>query len=117
MPIPSSPPVGAIAYGRSGVGYPITRLEGASVVLRTKNGLLRVPLSAIQRWKPPPQEPLEQTKPIEVGDTVQLKGTCRTYRVVRLYQTYCGQGEYQDWAELEGPCGAAFWPVEQLEVT
>lgn len=108
--------VGAIAYGESGIGYPIFQLEGSSVVLRTKNGLFRVPLSAIQHWETPPKKPLEPDRDLEVGHTVQLKRTSRTYQVIRMYQTYCGQGEYEDWAELEGPCGPAHWPVGQLEI-
>ena len=57
----SNPPIGAIAYGRSGVGGIITEIEaeayapsfGNRVVLRFPDGLKRVPISAIVRWELP----------------------------------------------------------------
>lgn len=114
MPIPSSPPVGAIAYGESGIGYPISQLEGTSVVLRTSTGLLRVPLTSIHHWELP--KPLEPRQPIDVGDKVQLKGTQRTYQVTRVYSVYRCQNTYEHWAELEGSNGSAHWLIGQLLV-
>ncbi|KGF73194.1 hypothetical protein DO97_01365 [Neosynechococcus sphagnicola sy1] len=49
----SNPPVGAIAFGRSGVGYPVKQVEGERVVLQTPIGLKRVPWSAVIHWQFP----------------------------------------------------------------
>lgn len=54
----SSPPIGAIAYGRLGIGYPITALEAERVILKTPAGLKRVPIEAITRWEHPTAPPL-----------------------------------------------------------
>ena len=112
--ISNTPPIGAIAFGKSGIGHPITRLESSSVVLQTSNGLLRVPLTSVQHWE------LPKPKPLKVGDTVQLKGTDRRYQVIQIYSVYrglvSGESVFEDWAELETPTGQiAYWKVQQLE--
>jgi hypothetical protein len=49
----SPPPVGAISFGQSGVGYPVTQVEDDCLVLTTPNGLKRVSWSAVIRWEVP----------------------------------------------------------------
>jgi hypothetical protein len=56
MPTSSKPPVGAIAFGKSGIGCPVTQVKGDRAVLQTPNGVKRVPLSAIVRWQFPAQK-------------------------------------------------------------
>lgn len=110
-------PIGSVVYGRQGNQYQVIGIDADRIILKFPNGThKRVLRSIIHHWAPTSQKPLGQPKAIEVGDTVQLKGTGRTYRVLRLHPVYCGQGEYQDWAKLEGPCGAAHWLVGQLEI-
>ena len=53
MPTISNPPVGAVAYGRSGVGHVIAALKADRVILKTSDGLKRVPLEAVVRWELP----------------------------------------------------------------
>jgi hypothetical protein len=49
---------GAIAFGSSGIGCTVIRVEGDLVVLSCPDGLAkRVPLSAIVRWEMPQPEP------------------------------------------------------------
>ncbi|MBW4552607.1 MAG: hypothetical protein KME35_16090 [Aphanocapsa sp. GSE-SYN-MK-11-07L] len=50
--------IGAIAYGRSGVGYPVKEVKGDRLVLRTPNGLKRVPWGAVIQWELPAVPPL-----------------------------------------------------------
>jgi hypothetical protein len=45
---------GAIAIGNTGIGYPVTQIEGDRLVLKTPDGLKRVPWSAVIRWELPP---------------------------------------------------------------
>ena len=49
----SSPPPGAIAFGESGSGYPLVRIEGNRWILQGPSGLIRVPAHAVVRWLPP----------------------------------------------------------------
>ena len=49
----SSPPIGAIGFGKSGVGYPLVRAEGDRLVLRSPQGLIRIPAHSIVRWEVP----------------------------------------------------------------
>jgi hypothetical protein len=64
----SKPPVGAIAFGRSGVPCIVTALESERVVLRCPDGAsLRVPLTAIARWELPGVPTIPTP-----GDRVQL---------------------------------------------
>jgi hypothetical protein len=60
----SSPPVGAIAFGRSGNSGIITALEADRIVLRCPDGVKRVPLEAIARWEMP--------KPLKVADRAAI---------------------------------------------
>jgi hypothetical protein len=53
----SKPPVGAIAFGQSGVGYPVKEVEGDRLVLQTPSGLKRVPWGAVIRWEVPAATP------------------------------------------------------------
>jgi hypothetical protein len=54
MPTISKPQVGAVAFGRSGLGYIIEALEADRILLRTPSGLKRVPLGAVIRCELPP---------------------------------------------------------------
>jgi hypothetical protein len=56
MPMTSSPPIGAIAYSRSGNACTVAQVEDGRVMLNCPSGSVRVPLSAIVRWEIP--EPL-----------------------------------------------------------
>ena len=69
----SNPPIGAIAYGRSGVGGIVTEVEIDRVVLRFSDGLKRVPISAIARWELPASK-VKQHK-LDLGDRVRYVGT------------------------------------------
>jgi hypothetical protein len=110
----SKPPVGVIAYGRSGAGYIIEALEADRIVLKTPSGLKRVPFDAVIRWEPP-----LSPKPIEVGERVQLKGTQAEYVVIELYDHFMGwkDGErtYEQWARLQtSDHKPATWKLTQL---
>jgi hypothetical protein len=111
----SKPPIGAIAFGRSGVGHIITALETDRVVLRCPDGLKRVPLDAVIRWELSPSP----TTPIP-GQQVRLKGTDRTYTLTEIYRVYCGRGSddqpfYEQWARLQTNEGKpAHWKLSQL---
>jgi hypothetical protein len=63
----SEPPVGAIAFGKSGIGCTVTQVEGDRVVLQTPSGLKRVPIAAIACWKMPTQK-------LKPGDRVRYIG-------------------------------------------
>lgn len=112
----SKPPVGAIAFGRSGIGHIITALEADRVVLRCPDGLKRVPLGAVIRWELPPEP-----RPIQVGDRVRLNGTQAEYTVIELYDHFMGWEDgdrtYETWARLTTPDGKpATWKIQQLEI-
>ena len=108
-------PIGSIVHGRQGNEYRVIGIDADQIILEFPDGShKRVLQSVIHRWELPPN-PLEHSS-IEVDGIAHLKGTKRKYRVIRMYQVFRGQDSYEQWAELEGPCGAAFWPVEQLEV-
>jgi hypothetical protein len=112
----SKPPVGAIAYGRSGAGYTIAALEANRIILKTSSGLKRVPLDAVIRWELPPSP-----KALEPGQQVKLKGTDRTYTLIEIYRAYCGRGSddqpfYEQWARLKTvDHKPATWKLNQLE--
>ncbi len=109
----SKPQVGAIAFGRSGVGHIITALEADRVVLKCSDGLKRVPLTAVIRWELP--------RPLEVGDRVRLKNTERQYTITELYDHFMGldsndERTYEQWARLKTDDGKpANWKLRQLE--
>lgn len=111
----SNPPVGAIAFGRSGVGCIIEALEANRIILKTPTGLKRVPLDAVIRWELPASTPLAPVR------QVKLKGTSQTYTLVETYQVYCGRGSddqpfYEEWAKLTtSDCKPAHWKLSQLE--
>lgn len=63
----SKPPVGAIAFGKSGIGCTVTQIEGDRLVLQTPNGTKRVPIAAIVRWEMPTQK-------LKQGDRVRYIG-------------------------------------------
>lgn len=105
MPMISSPPIGAIAYSKSGTGCPVVQVEGDRVTVLCSDGKLkRVPLSAIARWEPPKRNPYASDRwlfdpPKQVGDRVvirnltaclkhhprlSLDSQCAEYRVVRV---------------------------------
>lgn len=70
----SNPPIGAIAYGRSGNACTVTQVEGDRVLLSCPAGFVRVPRSAIVRWETPGSgqpstPPAPQFKP---GDLVEV---------------------------------------------
>jgi hypothetical protein len=93
MPTISEPPVGAIAYGRSGVPCIVTALESERVVLRCPDGAsLRVPLTAIARWELPPELVSELAKaPVKVlavGDHVLINSINATGIVAQLDNQY-----------------------------
>lgn len=117
MLMSSNPPVGAIAFGRSGVGHIIKALEANRIILKTPSGLKRVPLDAVVRWElPAPTAPAP-------GQQVRLKGTDQTYTLTEIYEVYCGRGPddercYEQWAKLQASDGKpATWKLSQLEVT
>jgi hypothetical protein len=115
MPTISKPPVGAIAFGRSGVGHIITALEADRIVLRCPDGLKRVPLGAVIRWELPPEP-----KTLTPGHRVRLKNTQAEFVVTEIYQHYMGLEDgdrtYERWARLQADDGKpAHWKVCQLE--
>lgn len=112
----SSPPPGAIAYGRSGAGYIIEALEANRIILKTSSGLKRVPLDAVIRWELPPSP-----KALSAGQQVRLKSTDRIYTLIEIYRAYCGRGSddqpfYEQWARLKtADDRPATWKLNQLE--
>jgi hypothetical protein len=112
----SKPPVGALAWGRSGVGCIIEALEANRIILKTPSGLKRVPFDAVIRWELP-----AVPKPIQIGDRVRLKNTALEFVVVEIYDHFMGleDGErtYETWAKLTTEDGRpAHWKLNQLEV-
>jgi hypothetical protein len=112
----SKPPVGALAWGRSGVGCIIEALEANRIILKTPSGLKRVPFDAVIRWELP-----AVPKPIQIGDRVRLKNTALEFVVVEIYDLFTGleDGErtYETWARLKtSDDRAAFWKLSQVEV-
>jgi hypothetical protein len=109
-----SPPIGAIAMGKSGIGYPVVHIESDRLVLQTPDGLKRVPWSAVIRWEIP-----QIAKPPSVGDWVQLQNTPTRYLVLTIFEVYAGLDNepiHEPWAKLEGQDGElAFWKQGQLE--
>jgi hypothetical protein len=114
MPTNSSPPVGAIAFGRSGVGCIIEALEANRVILKTPNGLKRVPFDAIIRWElsAVPNEPT-------VGDRVKLKNTHLFYTLIDVFEVpywINGDRTVELWARCQNIEGRiATWKLGQLE--
>jgi hypothetical protein len=81
----SNPPIGAIAYGQSGVGGIITRYEADRVVLRLPDGLKRVPIDAIDRWELPAPS-VKLITQFQIDDRVRYTGSNR-----HLQQQYAGE--------------------------
>jgi hypothetical protein len=113
----SRPPIGAIAFGRSGLGHIITALEADRVVLRCPDGLMRVPLGAVIRWELP-----AKPKTLTPGQRVLLKNTALEFVVIDIYDHFMGwvDGErtYEQWAELQTndvDGRPAHWKIQQLE--
>jgi D-serine deaminase-like pyridoxal phosphate-dependent protein len=110
----SKPPVGAIAYGRSGLGYIIEALEADRILLTTPSGLKRVPLDAVIRWElPAPINPAP-------GQRVRLKGTHAEYMVIEIYDHFMGWKDgdrtTETWARLKtADSKPATWKLSQLE--
>jgi hypothetical protein len=112
----SSPVVGAIAFGRSGTGHVIAALDADRVILKTSEGLKRVPLAAIARW----EMPAVPTTPA-LGQRVRLKNTVLEYVVIELYDHFMGwvDGErtFEAWARLQADDSRpAHWKINQLEI-
>ena len=113
----SNPPVGALAYGRSGKPAVIEALEADRVLLRTPNGLKRVPLEAVVRWELPalPKIPTP-------GQRVRLKRTQLEYMLIETYSVRCGldadgSPSFEQWAKLQNEVSTvASWKLQQLEV-
>jgi hypothetical protein len=110
----SSPPIGSIAFGRSGAGYPVIEVHADRIVLKKDDRPWAVNPVAIARWELP--------RPIQPGDRVRLKGTQAEYTVVEVYSVRCGRDEndepfFEQWARLETSDGKpATWKIQQLEV-
>jgi hypothetical protein len=113
----SSPPIGAIAFGKSGAGYPVIDVHPDRIVLKRADGPWAVSPAAVICWELPPE-----STPIQVGDRVRLKGAGRVYTVVEIYDHYVGRDSngdrsYETWARLKAQDGkAAHWKLRQLEV-
>lgn len=113
--------VGLIAVGKSGKKYPVVAVEENHVILIfPDHSRKRVPKAVVQSWE------LPKASPLEVNDTVQLQGTDRLYRVVRLYQSSVNTKasssledfQNEDWAELRTQKGkTAYWKVGQLKTS
>jgi hypothetical protein len=114
MPTISEPPVGAIAFGRSGVGCIIEALEANRVILKTPNGLKRVPFDAVIHWELPaaPKVPA-------VGDRVKLKNTNLFYTIIEVFEVpywISGYRTVEMWARCQIVEGRmATWKLGQLE--
>jgi D-serine deaminase-like pyridoxal phosphate-dependent protein len=111
----SSPPIGAIAFGKSGAGYPVIEVRPDRIVLKRADGPWAVSPMAIVRWE------LPAPRPIQPGDRVRLKGTQAEYVVIELYQHFMGLEDgdrtYETWAWLTTADGKpARWKMQQLEV-
>lgn len=108
-----SPPLGAIAIGRSGTRAIITALEADRVILRFPDGALKpVKVEAITRWEMPAQ--------LQPGQRCRLTGTDRTYTLIETYEHFMGWHDgdrtYEAWARLKTAEGnPATWKLIQLE--
>jgi hypothetical protein len=106
------PIVGAIAFGRSGAGYPVIEVHPDRIVLKRDGRPWAVNPVAIVRWEP---------KPIQTGDRVRLKNTALEFLVIETYAHFMGwvDGDrtYEAWARLQTSDGKpAHWKLSQLEV-
>jgi hypothetical protein len=136
----ASPPIGAIAFGKSGIPYQVIECHSQRVTLRCPDeSLIDVEPSAIVRWEHCVDAKGESEskvsfanfqpkadQPPTVGDWVRLRGGDAIaqnprYRVLELFQVYAGvkNGEpiHEVWAKLQGHDGGlAYWKLNQLEV-
>jgi hypothetical protein len=62
-----SPPVGAIAFGRSGAGYPVIGVQPDRILLKRDGAPWAVNPVAIVRWELPP---LPTANPFPIGTAV-----------------------------------------------
>jgi hypothetical protein len=130
MPQQSSPipPIGAIAYGESGVGFEVIDYDGECIIVDSPDCELCVPLSAILRWETPvSHEGVEEqryrlekllqatqlmklTVDIETDSDIVLAGTIGT-AVEPLIEGFV-------WVKFENslrPCMVRFSELERLE--
>lgn len=110
----SSPPIGAIAFGKSGAGYPVIEVHPDRIVLKRDGQPWEVDPVAIASWEMPSPQPLE------VGDRVRLKNTNREYTITEIRDVRDGSdnGEptFETWARLQTDDGnPAHWKLRQLE--
>jgi hypothetical protein len=110
----SSPPVGAIAFGLSGIACKVAEVQPDRVVLLCPDGLKQVRHTAITRWELPPI-----TRALAMGDRVKLKNTNFFYTIIEIFEVpYWISGDHtvELWARcqhLEGRI--ATWKLGQLE--
>jgi hypothetical protein len=107
----SSPPIGAIAFGKSSVGCRVIEAGPSGLTLLYPDGKqFRASVNSIVRWENPPN-----TTP-QSGDRVQLRGTTLEYTVAEIYPVNQGT-VIEQWARLGAGEGVtAKWKVSQLEV-
>jgi hypothetical protein len=113
----SNPPVGAIAFGKAGIGCKVIEIHPDGVTLqhpktcKTK----RIPYNAIVRWEPP-----TNTTP-KPGDRVRLRNTHIQYFLMETYPVFQGKEDNQplieQWSKLKDTKGKIYrWKLSQLEV-
>jgi hypothetical protein len=107
-----SPPIGSIAFGRSGAGYPVIEIHADRIVLKKDDRPWAVNPVAIARWELP--------KAIQPGDRVRHKQTGQTFTVIELYEHFLGWQDgdrtFERWAKLQTLDGRpAHWKLQQLE--
>jgi hypothetical protein len=110
-----SPPIGAIAFGKSGAGYPVIEVRPDRIVLKRADGPWAVNPVAIVRWE------LPAPRLIQVGDRVRLKNTQLEFTIAEIYSVRDGSdnGEptFEQWARLQTDDNRpAHWKTRQLEV-
>jgi hypothetical protein len=110
----TSPPVGAIAFGRSGVACTVAEVQPDRVVLLCSDGVKQVRPTAIARWELP-------TKPgtPKSGDRVKLKNTNLFYTLIEVFEVpywINGDRTVELWARCKSIGGwIAAWKLCQLE--
>jgi hypothetical protein len=100
----SSPPVGAIAYGKSGLAYEVLEVMPDRIRLKNESGETIARISAILRWEPPVQR-------------YKLKGSGKIYTLVESHEVnVCGTIE--TWGKFLDPTGLlCHWAMSQMEPT
>jgi hypothetical protein len=111
----SKPPIGAIAFGKSGIGCSVIEIAPECITLLHPEGkTLKVLSKAIIRW-----ETSIRTPP-QTGDRIRVKNTSLFYTLIEVFEMpywINGDRTVELWARCEGIDGQIVkWKLCQLQV-